>query len=133
MQYVEAFNSLGYDVPNPRQDWSAEKGDGVCITLWKVEVDWTPSPPHFDIWKGWTPGESDWEHLPGHSKRTRHIKRAVGEFDGWVDVIIVGGTPREGYGTADPWLPSQRKNHGWRIVKFDDATGFFSAAAEKLK
>ena len=133
MQYVEAFKSFGYDVPNPRQDWSAEKDDGICITLWKKEVDWSPPPPQLDLWKKWTPGTADWEKLPGHKKRISHLKRAVSEFDGWVDVILVAGTPGEGCKDADPWLPEQRKNHRWRIQKFDEATGFFSAAAEKLK
>lgn len=131
MQYVEAFNRLGYDVPSPRQDWSAEKADGICITLRKGEVDWAPPPPRFDIWKSWKPGENDWDTLPGHKKRNRHIARAIGEFDRWVDVIIVNGTPREGYGSADIWNPELRKNHRWRIQEFDMATDFFSAAAEK--
>ena len=130
MQYVEAFNKLGYQVPNPRQDWSAEKADGVCITLWKVEIDWAPPPPRFDNWKGHTPGANGWDMLPGHKKRALHIARAVDEFSGWIDVIIVNGTPREGYGSAEIWSPEQRRYHRWRIQKFDKVTGFFSAAAE---
>ena len=133
MQYVEAFNSLGYEVPNPRQDWSAEKPNGVCITLWKTEVAWTPPPPRLDLWEKAEPGTKEWEELAGHKRRTKHLARAVAEFDGWVDVILVTGTPGEGYGNADPWLPKQRANHGWRIQRFDEATGFFSVAAEKLK
>ncbi|MFZ1481761.1 MAG: hypothetical protein WAT25_13435 [Paracoccaceae bacterium] len=133
MQYVEAFNFFGYDVPNPRQDWSAEKTDGICITLWKSEVTWTPAPPHMDLWEKAVPGTTQWETLPGHKKRTGHLERAVSEFDGWVDVIIVAGTPGEGYGNADPWLPVKRVGHRWRVNKFDRATGWFSAAAEKLK
>jgi len=133
MQYVEAFNSFGYDVPSPRQDWSAEKADGICITLWKAEVDWTPPPPRIDLWLRANPGTTEWETLSGHKKRTSHLSRALSEFDGWVDVILVSGTPGEGYGNADPWLPPQRANHKWRIKKFDGATGWFSAAAEKLE
>jgi hypothetical protein len=131
MKYVEAFNSLGYDVPNPRQDWSAEKANGVCITLWRSEVAWTPPPPALNLWERATPGANDWESLPGHRKRTRHIARAVSEFGGWVDVIVVNGTPGEGYGSADPWLPWERAQHAWQIQKFDEATGFFSVAAKK--
>lgn len=131
MQYVEAFNALGYTVPNPRQDWSAEKPGGVCITLWKVEIDWVPPPPRFDLWQNWTPGQNDWDTLPGHAKRTRHLSRAIGDFDGWVDLIIVNGTPRQGYGSADIWDPAGRLDHRWRIRDFDKLTGFFSAAAEK--
>ena len=133
MQYVEAFKSLGYDVPNPRQDWSAEKCDGICITLWKVEVQWIPPPPRIDLWDLATPGTTDWENLSGHKKRTNHLERAVSEFDRWVDVIIVSGVPGHGYGAAEPWLPEKRANHRWRIREFDKATGFFSVCAEKLK
>lgn len=133
MQYVEAFNSLGYDVPNPRQDWSAEKTSGICITLWKAEVDWTPAPPRMDLWDRAAPGTTQWETLPGHKKRTVHLDRAVSEFDGWLDVIVVTGVPGEGYKNADPWLPEQRAYHRWRVNKFDKATGWFSVAAEKLK
>lgn len=133
MNYVEAFNSLGYDVPNPRQDWSAEKSNGICITLWKVQVDWTPLPPSFNLWALHEPGKTDWEHLPGHAKRCRHIERAVSEFEGKVDVIIVSGEPTEGYGTADPWLPLERHDHSWFVTKFDSETGFFSATVAKLK
>lgn len=132
MQYVEAFNALGYEVPSPRQDWSAEKTDGICITLWKVEIDWTPPPPRIDLWKSWVPGQNDWDNLPGHRKRTQHIGRAMSDFEGWIDVIIVKGTPRHGYGSAEVWNPAQRMNHRWRISRFDQATGFFSAATEKI-
>ena len=38
MQFVEAFEHLGYNVEAPRQDWSAEKEDGICISLWKKEM-----------------------------------------------------------------------------------------------
>jgi len=131
MQYVEAFNSFGYDVPNPRRDWSAEKADGTCITVWKAEIDRT-APPHIDFWRMAEPEPTEGETLSGHKKRTVHLARAVSEFDRWVDVIIVAGTPGEGYGRADPWLPHQRANHRWRISNFDEATGWFSAAAEKL-
>jgi hypothetical protein len=48
-----------------------------------------------------------------------------------VDVIIVNGIPRMGYGSADIWNPRQRLNHRWRIQEFDKSTGFFSAIAEK--
>jgi len=133
MQYVEAFKSLGYDVPNPRQDWSAEKDDGICITLWKCEVRWSPPPPRLDVWQLATPGTTDWEGKPGHKKRTHHLERAVSEFDRWIDAIIVDGKPDQGVRSAHPWKPEQRKNHGWRIREFDRATGWFSVAAEELK
>ena len=117
---------------NPRQDWSAEKPGGICVTLWKSEVCWTPPPPTLDLWTKFQPGENSWENLPGHKKRTAHLSAAMAEFDRWVDVVVVTGTPGEGYGSANPWLPGKRMHHGWRIQKFDEETGFFSVAVEKL-
>ncbi len=131
MKYVEAFKSLGYDVPNPRQDWSAEKHNGVCITLWRSQVQWTPASPQFDLWSLWEPGTHDFERLPGQAKRTEHLMHTMSKFGGSVDVIIVKGTPGKSYQDAEPWVLDQRKNYGWRITKFDASTGFFSAAAEK--
>ena len=132
MKYVEAFNSLGYSIPNPRQDWSAEKDGRVCITLWRKEIDWTPPPPSFDLWSLHTPGQTDWENLRGHATRTRHIKRAASKLPLKVDMIIVGGVPSEGYKTADPWLPDDYNGYGWFITKFDEVTGYFSAVVAKL-
>ncbi len=37
MQFVAAFNALGYEVPNPRKDWSAERADGICAPRWKSD------------------------------------------------------------------------------------------------
>ena len=131
MNYVTAFNALGYEVPAPRTDWSAEKPEGVCITLWKSEVTWSPPQPHMDLWARFAPGTAEWEAKPGHAKRTKHIQRAMTDFDGWVDVVIVTGTPGQGVESADPWRIEQRRNHAWRIKKFDSATGYFSIATEQ--
>jgi hypothetical protein len=130
MKYVEAFNSLGYKVPRPRLDWSAEKADGICITLWKVQVDWSPPPPRFDLWKHGTPGMMDWEKLPGHGLQRQHIRRAMGEFGGKVDVVVVHGTPGQGFGDAEPWDASKRRGHTWRVTRIDEASGYYAAAAE---
>lgn len=40
MRFVEAFEKLGCEVAAPRTDWSAERDDGVCLTLWTKETDW---------------------------------------------------------------------------------------------
>ena len=131
MRYVEAFNKLGYQVPAPRTDWTAENADGICLTLWKSEVCWTPSPPSMDLFKMYEPGTNAWEKLPGHTKRTRHLSRAWNEFDGKVDVVLVAGIPGEGVTNADPWVANQRNGYGWRLTKFDSGTGFFAVVAEK--
>lgn len=128
MRFVEAFNSLGYEVPVPRTDWSSEKADGVCLSLWKSEVDWA-APPSFDLFKLHTPGQTDWENLPGAQKRARHLGRAMEEFDGWVDVVLLTGVPGEGVKSADPWRATERKGHRWCVTGFDAGSGFFTARA----
>ena len=70
--------------------------------------------------------------MPGHRKRTVHLTRAVSKFEGWLDVIIVDGVPGKGVDSAEPWIPQKRLNYRWRVQKFDNVTGYFTVAAEKL-
>lgn len=103
MQFVEAFERLGYSVEVPRQDWSAENDKGVCISLWRKEMGvrdgllWMDTRVHAD------PLE-EWETKPGNRKRIRHLRRALEEFGGHVDLVIVSGEPGISYETAQPWL-----------------------------
>jgi hypothetical protein len=122
MKFVEAYNDLGYSLGNHRQDWSAEKPDGVCISLWKVEIQWQPSPPVLDGFSLWPDGVPGSER-PGFAKRLRHLKRAATEFGGDVDVVVLHGTPGKGYGVAEPW----RRGSKWRITRFDPTNGNFRA------
>ena len=127
MQFVEAFNSLGYQVPAWRTDWSAEKSDGVCLSLWTKETDWKnlvmDTRVHAD------PIES-WGQKPGNRKRIQHARRALDEFDGWVDVVKIDGTPGESYGSASPWIPAERQGRVWRLVFLDDDTGHLRLEAQ---
>ena len=120
MQFVEAFNSLSYEVPAQRTDWSAEKDDGICLSLWTKETDWKQLVMDTRI-------HADpldrWGHKPGNKKRKLHARRAMDEFDGWVDVVKIDGTPGESYGNASPWLPEDRQARRWRITYLDDETG----------
>jgi hypothetical protein len=120
MKFVEAFNSLGYDVPAWRTDWSAEKADGICLSLWTRETDWNSlvmdTRTHAgDIHK--------WGAKPGNKKRIGHARRALDEFDGWVDIVKIEGVPGESYGSASPWRPDERHGKQWRITFLDDSTG----------
>jgi len=128
MKFVEAFNALGYDVENQRQDWSAEANGGVCLSLWSKETDWKQlvmdTRTHASGW-------NDWGHKSGNKKRTRHARRALSEFDGWVDVVKIDGVPGVGYGTATPWIPAERQDYRWRITFLDDATGHLRLEAQK--
>src|SRR5690242_640633 len=99
MKFVEAFERLGYAVEVQRQDWSAANENGVCISLWPKEIGhrdgllWMNTQVHAD------PIEN-WGHKPGNLKRIKHLNRAVTEFGGRVDVVIVSGEPGQSYGTA---------------------------------
>ena len=107
MQFVEAFEHLGYKLEAPRQDWTAEKLDGVCLSLWRKEMAardgllWSDSRIHAG------PLE-DWQTKPGNQKRIRHLQRAVAELAGRVDVVILSGEPGGSYGTAQPWTSKAR-------------------------
>src|SRR5438128_110283 len=76
MQYAEAFDKLGYRLDVPRQDWSAEKLDGVCISIWKKEMGsrdgslWMDTRTHAD------PADQ-WQSKSGNKKRIRHLRRAI--------------------------------------------------------
>lgn len=125
MQFVEAFEHIGYKVEAPRQDWSAEKDGGVCITLWKKEMGtrggllWMNTQVHAD------PIEN-WRNKPGNIKRIQHLHRALNEFGGRVDVIIVSGEPGVSYGTAQPWVAEGgRAKTRWQVTEFDEGTGHF--------
>lgn len=130
MQFVQAFNALGYEVDVPRQDWSAEKADGVCLTLWTVETDWKALVMDTRVHAG--PNDA-WQHKSGSAKRIKHARRALDEFDGWIDVVKIDGDPGEGYGNASPWVPSDRMGHRWRVVYLEDATGHLRLEAHKEK
>lgn len=132
MKFVEAFKALGYKVESSRQDWSAEKTNGVCISLWRKEMGtrdgllWMDTRVHAD------PIES-WGSKPGNQKRIRHLRRAMKELGGIVDVVIVSGTPGVSYGTAQPWKAERsRSNTYWRVSNFDQITGHFEVRLYNL-
>lgn len=125
MQFTEAFKRLGYSVEAQRQDWSAENEQGVCISLWQKEMGvrdgllWMNTRVHADPLEGW-------ESKPGNRKRIRHLRRALDEFGGRVDVVIVSGEPGVSYGTAQPWIAEgSRAGTHWRISDLDEGTGHF--------
>ena len=119
--FVEAFSILGYQLSNHQNDWSAESERGVCITIWEKEIAAKDSLPWFDTEKHAGPHQT-WGSKPGNNKRKKHLARALAEFGGRVDVVILKGTPGVSYGEADPW---QKKGH-WQIDSFDTDTGHFS-------
>ncbi len=131
MGYVEAFKKLGYDLSNSRQDWSADKSDGVCLALRRSRTEWNKelNRSELNLWRLETPGSNGFEHKPGHKKRALHIARARDEFDGWLDVIRVGGLPGGNFEDAEIWN-HEKRGIRWRIQEFDEESGFFFVATE---
>lgn len=127
MKYGEAFEKLGYRLETPRLDWSAVNEQGVCISLWRTEIDW-PSLS-FDSRVNCGP-VSTWNPA-GNNKRKRHLQAALDQHDGWVDVVVVDGVPGKGVDKASPWIPTERKGLRWRILEFDPDEGHFRAGAMK--
>ena len=125
MKFTEAFNRLGYRLPVPRTDWSAESEFGICLSLWRTEIDWKTLSTNTRIHAG---PPATW-NAAGNNKRKRHITAAIERFDGWIDVVIVDGVPGEGVEKASPWNPAERRGLKWRISDFDPVVGHFSAAA----
>jgi hypothetical protein len=128
MQFVEAFKALGYELGNQRQDWSSAKADGICLSLWTKETDWAALVMDTRIHAG---DHSLWAGKAGNKKRIEHARRALNEFDGWVDVVKIDGDPGVGYGTASPWLVAERKNMRWRLVYLDDVSGHLRLEAQE--
>lgn len=131
MQYVEAFERLGYSVEVPRQDWSAANEHGVCISLWKKEMGlqdglmWMDTRVHAD------PIEN-WAEKSGNRKRIGHLRRALDEFEGRVDVVIVSGQPGVSYGTAQPWVAEgARAGSYWEVFGLDEDSGHFEVALRR--
>jgi len=123
MNFTGAFAALGYDLRAPRTDWSAERADGVCLSLWSREIDWKAKV--FDTRLHAMPIDQ-WNRKPGFKLRLRHMTRAVDELGGRIDVILVTGKPGESYEDAHPWKPEER-HASWYVTDFDRETGHFRA------
>ena len=130
MKYVEAFNSLGYNIESPRQDWSAITQSGVCLSLWRIELRMKDGASWLDTRLHCKPYEY-WGAKPGSLKRRVHLSWAVFDFSNAIDVVIVNGIPGEGYDDAHPWNIGER-GASWRITSFEAETGHFSAEARRI-
>lgn len=131
MIYKDAFRKLGYKLGSPRQDWSAEKADGVCISLWAKEMHTQDGSLSVDTREDGGP-LNDWQTKTGNLKRIQHLERALKEFDGIVDVVIVQGVPGESYQSASPWIAEgARANTVWKVTDLDPETGHFVVVCEQ--
>ncbi len=131
MEYSEAFKKLGYDLGNPRQDWSASNDTGVCLAIWRDELIKTSAGlPMLDTRKVAAPIEI-WGRKPGNKLRIKHLAEARDRFAGVVDVLIVAGAVGISYDDADPWIPAQRKGARWHLTYFDETTGHYAVEVRK--
>ena len=129
MGYEEAFTALGYSLSNVRQNWSAEKPDGVCVTIWKMHVKNNDRKlPSYDGFKIWPHLANERDPAHGNTKLIEHLSSAVDKFGGRVDAIYLAGNPDDGRGhlDADPWYAEKRGGF-WRVTKFDRHTGLYRA------
>jgi hypothetical protein len=125
MKFTEAFSALGYQLADIRQDWSAENDDGICISLWKREMGQRDGLLFMNTRIHADPPDQ-WQAKVGNRKRIGHLRRAVDQLGGRVDVVIVSGEPGVSYGTAQPWVAEGgRAGTWWQVTEFDEATGDF--------
>lgn len=61
----------------------------------------------------------------GKNLREKHLRSAIDNYDGWVDVVIRQGGPEEDSAPSNPWDVRSRK-HKFRVQEFDERTGHFS-------
>ena len=127
MKYSAAFQELGYQLENVRQDWSAENDEGVCITIWKRRMNWDELSYDTRLHKT---SVDDWSSKSGNQKRRIHAKRALTEFDGWIDAILISGEPGVSYEDAQIWVPSMKGGKRWRVVFLDEETGHIRMEAQ---
>jgi hypothetical protein len=128
MKYSEAFEALGYQLQNVRQDWSAEKPDAVCITIWKRRMNWDELSYDTRLHKT---SIDIWGAKSGNQKRILHAKRALEEFSGWVDAILISGEPGVSYEDAQIWVPAEKGSKQWRVVFLDESTGHIRLEAQR--
>lgn len=132
MLYSEAFQKLGYRLVRPRLDWTASKDDGICVSLWKKEIDWKARPLSMSSQVRSGPLE-DWVGRHGNKLRKKHLAVALKEYGGWVDAVIVEGEPGAGVDRAEPWRPEARQGLKWRVVAFDVETGHFTVETHQMR
>ena len=114
----KAYEQLGYKLGRKsliEPHWSAEKADGVCLSLWSFELD---GHNKLD-----TKTQNDLSSCDAELNKVRiaHIKTAQEKFGGMVDVILLRGAP----GNSNP-VPDTRK---WRIQYLDAISGDFGVEA----
>jgi len=126
MRKKAAYEELGYQLCNYRWSWSAENDRGVCIDLWRREIEWTEQRTWFDSRIHGLPLR-EWGHKLGNTHRKPHLQRARRKFGGVVDVVLLEGVPNTKVRSATPWVPENQNGQRWVVTDADEETGHFRA------
>ena len=87
--------------------------------------------PYYDFYEA-HPDRLDHMNRFGHRERTDNIAKALREFDGRVEVVMVSAASGEGAGDAEPWDAKLRGGF-WKITRFDPNDGYFRADVVRNK
>jgi hypothetical protein len=85
---TEAYSDAGYAIRNPRNRWSARKGDGsaVALTVWADESDKRTEPWVVDVRN--RSNLAVWRGRQGNKIRIADIPHALEHCGGRVDLIL---------------------------------------------
>ena len=124
--FSSAYREAGYELNNPRNQWSAQRADGkVAITVWKDEIDRSEEPWLYDLSVSHRRFDY-WKNLAGNTVRRRHIASALERGCNEFDLILCEA--------EDPYVEPRKvriarhwKQRKGRIVEgsFDSAVGTF--------
>ena len=119
---VGAYREQGYNDlwSSPRSpDWTAVKKDGVCISLWLEELGCTLDEVKAGTRLN-TRISSNLKDLNPRQKilnlkRIKHMKMALEQYGGLVDVVLLEGIVGGGVTNAIP-----DKGRKWKILKLEE-------------
>ena len=121
--YAASYRELGYEL-RFNQEWSAEKSDGVCISLWVSELqnmnsDVYDTEQHAKPLETWTKSMN--------TKRIPMLLKALHSHEGWVDAVIRDDTNGRTDAPTKPWMLSEQGGLKWKLIDVDKDTGHFKA------
>jgi hypothetical protein len=129
----EAFGFFDTKLRNTRVDLSArnEANKIVVLALWRDRLDYSKAPAvSYRLRRAGT-NASDWIAMPGNGTRLADLKWAREHCDGCFRVVIIEAADP----AAEPRVvagASPQQMMVMKIIEFDDETGEFTAAAERI-
>jgi hypothetical protein len=129
----DAFGFFNTKLRNTRLDWSArdESSKTVVVALWRDRFDYSNPPAvSYRLHRAGT-AAPDWIESPGNKARLADLQWAREHCEGRFRVVIIEATDP----AAEPRLiarASPQQMMVMKITELDDATGEFTAAAERV-